>query len=179
MKGGDMKRLLGSIFIMSAVFLFQHNALAAEAPKIGVLDIQRCINESEEGKRIYASLKKEIESMQQRYNKAQKELAELQKEIEKQSLMLSLDAKENKQKEYNKKSRELNYLNEDLSDEAGKAEQYARFRVLQALDVIIKNMVKQDNYDLIIEKSSSGVLFSSDAVDITDQVIKELNKSKP
>jgi outer membrane protein len=179
MKGGDMKRLLGSIFIMSAVFLFQHNALAAGAPKIGVLNIQRCINESNEGKRISASLKKEIDTMQQRYDKAQKELAELQKEIEKQSLMLSLDAKENKQKEYNKKSRELNYLNEDLSDEAGKAEQNARLRVLQVLDVIIRNMVKQDNYDLIIEKSSSGVLFSSDAVDITDQVIKELNKTKP
>jgi outer membrane protein len=93
--------------------------------------------------------------------------------------MLSLDAKENKQKEYSKKSRELNYLNEDLTEEASKAEQNARIRVLQVLDAIIGNMVKQDNYDLIIEKSSSGVLFSSDAIDITDQVIKELNKTKP
>jgi len=174
-----MKRLLGSVLIMAAVFLFQHNALAAGASKIGVLNIQRCINESNEGKRISESLKKEIESMQQRYDKAQKELAELQKEIEKQSLMLSLDAKENKQKEYNKKSRELNYLNQDLSEEASKAEQNAKQRVLQVLDEIIKNIAKQDNIDLIIEKSSPGLLFSSEALDITDQVIKELNKTKP
>jgi outer membrane protein len=179
MKGGDMKRLLGSIFIIAAVFLFQHNALAAEASKIGVLNIQRCINESNEGKRISASLQKEIETMQQKYDKAQKELAELQKEIEKQNLMLSLDAKENKQKEYTKKNRELTYLNEDLSEEASKAETNAKQRVLQVLDVIIKNIAKQDSYDLIIEASSSGVLFSSNTLDITDQVIKELNKSKP
>jgi outer membrane protein len=179
MKGGDMKRLLGSVFIVAAVFLFQQNVLAAAASKVGVLNIQRCINESNEGKRISGSLQKEIAAMQQRYDKAQKELTELQKEIEKQSLMLSLEAKESKQKEYTKKSRDLNYLNEDLSEEANAAEQNARLRILQVLDVIIKNIAKQESYDLIIETSSSGILFSSNALDITDQVIKELNKSKP
>jgi len=179
MKGGDMKRLFRSIFIVAAIFLLQHNVLAAEGLKIGIINIQRCINESNEGKRISESLNKEMESMQQRYTKAQKELADLQKEIEKQSLMLSLDAKENKQKEYTKKNRELNYLKEDLSEEANKAETNAKQRVLQALDVIIKNIAKQDSFDLIIEASSSGVLFSSNSLDITDQVIKELNKSKP
>jgi len=179
MKGGDMKRLLVSIFIMTAIFVFQHNALAAAASKIGIINIQRCINESSEGKRISESLQKEIKVMQQRYDKAQKELTELQKEIEKQSLMLSLDAKETKQKEYNKKSRELNYLNQDLSEEASKAEQNARLRVLQVLNAIVKNIATQDSFDLILEGSTAGVLFASDGLDITDQVIKELNKSKP
>jgi len=174
-----MKRLLVSIFIIIAIFVFQHNSLAAAASKIGIINIQRCINESNEGKRISESLKKEILAMQQKYDKAQQELTELQKEIEKQSLMLSLDAKENKRKEYSKKSRELNYLNEDLSEEASKAEQNARLRVMQVLNIIIKNIAKQENFDLILESSSAGVLFASDALDITDQVIKELNKSKP
>lgn len=174
-----MKRLLVSIFIITAIFVFQFDSLAAAASKIGIINIQRCINESNEGKRISESLKKEIAAMQQRYDKAQKELTELQKEIEKQSLMLSLDAKESKTKEYSKKSRELNYLNQDLSEEASKAEQNARIRVLQVLGVIIGNIAKQDSFDLILEGSSAGVLFASDALDITDQVIKELNKSKP
>jgi outer membrane protein len=179
MKGGDMKRLIVSIFIITAIFVFQHSSLAAEASKIGIIYLQRCINESNEGKRISESLQKEIAAMQQKYDKAQKELTELQKEIEKQSLMLSLDAKESKQKEYNKKSRELNYLNEDLSEEANRAEQNARLRVIQVLNVIVRNIAKQDNFDLILESSGAGVLFASDALDITDQVIKEMNKSKP
>jgi outer membrane protein len=179
MKGGDMKRLLVSIFVITAVFVFQHNALAAAASRIGIINIQRCISESSEGKRISESLQKEIKTMQQKYDKAQKELVELQKEIEKQSLMLSLDAKETKQKEYNKKSRELNYLNQDLSEEANKAEQNARIRVLQVLNVIVKNIAQQDSYDLILESSTAGVLFASEGLDITDQVIKELNKLKP
>jgi outer membrane protein len=179
MKGGDMKRLLVSVFIIMAIFVFQHNSLAAEALKIGIINIQRCITESNEGKRITESLQKEILAMQQRYEKAQKELTELQKEIEKQSLMLSLDAKESKRKEYTKKSRQLNYLNEDLTEEASKAEQNARLRIMQVLNTIIRNIAKQDNFDLILEGASAGVLFTSDALDITDQVIKEMNKSKP
>jgi outer membrane protein len=179
MKGGDMKRLIVSIFIIAAIFVFQRSSLAAGASKIGIINLQRCISESNEGKRISESLQKEIATMQQKYDKAQKDLAELQKEIEKQSLMLSLDAKENKRKEYSKKSRELNYLNEDLSEEASKAEQNAKIRVMQVLSTIVSNIAKQGNFDLILELSGAGVLFASDALDITDQVIGEMNKSKP
>ena len=102
MKGGDMKRLIGLFFLMAAFFVLQHDAMAADLSKIGILELQRCINESNEGKRVFESLRKEMEAMQERYNKAQNELNELQQEIEKQSLMLSLDARENKQKEYEK-----------------------------------------------------------------------------
>ncbi len=179
MKGGDMKRLLGVIIITAAFFVFQHNAQAADQLRIGVLDIQRCISESNEGKRILASLQKEIEAMQQRYNEAQQELVELQEEIEKQSLMLSLDAKESKQKEYNRRLRDLNYLAQDLNEEASKAEEDAKKRMLMELEVIIQGVAINQNLSLILEKWNSGVLFCSEALDITDQVIEEFNEDKP
>jgi len=174
-----MKRLLGSFFLMVALFIFQHDAMAIELSKIGILNIQRCIAESNEGKRISEALKNEIESMQERYNKAKDELNELQQEIEKQSLMLSLDAKENKQKEYEIKERELNYLAQDLNEEANKAQENARLKILQELDVIIRDVAKQGNFELVFEKSSSGILYSSESLDITNQVIREFNKAKP
>jgi outer membrane protein len=179
MKGGDMKRLVGMIIITAAFFAFQHNAWAEDQLRIGVLDIQRCITESNEGKRISSSLQKDLEAMQQRYNEAQQELSELQEEIEKQSLMLSLDAKENKQKEYNKKLRDLNYLAQDLNEEASKAEDDAKKKILMELEVIVQGVALKQNLDLILEKLSSGVLFYTDALDITDQVIEEFNEARP
>jgi outer membrane protein len=179
MKGGEMKKLLGTIIITAAFFVFQHNARAADQLRVGVLDIQRCIIESSEGKRISESLQKEIEAMKQRYNEAQQELTELQEEIEKQSLMLSLDAKESKQKEYNKKVRDLNYLAQDLNEEANKAEEDAKKRILMGLEMIVQGVATEQNLDLILEKSGSGVLFYTQALDITDQVIEEFNEAKP
>jgi outer membrane protein len=179
MKGGDMKRSVGMIIIAAAFFMFQHNAWAADELRIGVLDLQRCISESNEGKRISEALRKDLEAMQQRYNEAQQELTELQEEIEKQSLMLSLDAKESKQQEYNKKVRDLNYLAQDLNEEASRAEEDAKKKILIQLEVIVQGVAIKQNLDLILEKSNSGVLFYSEVLDITDQVINEYNEARP
>jgi outer membrane protein len=173
-----MKKI--SILItLTFCFFFLNSALAADASKVAIVDLQRCMKESNEGKRMSESLKKEIEAMQGRYNKAQQELSALQKEIDKQSLMLSLDAKESKQNEYDKKNRELTYLAEDLSEESTAAEQNASQQLLKDIYKIIDTVAKQQTFDLVLEKSTAGILFASSAMDITDQVIKEYNKVKP
>jgi outer membrane protein len=168
------------LFALILCLLFQNNAMAAgEAAKIGILDGARCMKESNEGKRISESLQKDRDAMQERFNKAQKELAELQKEIDKQSLMLSLDAKESKQNLYDKKNRELTYLNEDLTEEAQADQQNASQKFLKELNVVIQSVAKQQAFDIILDKSTSGLLFTSATFDITDQIIKELNKVYP
>jgi len=173
-----MKKI--SILItLTFCFFFLNSAHAADASKVTIVDLQRCMKESNEGKRMSDSLKKEIEVMQERYTKAQKELSDLQKEIEKQSLMLSQDAKESKQNEYDKKNRELTYLAEDLSEESQAAEQNASQKILKEIYKIIDTIAKQQTLDLVLEKSTAGILFASTAMDITDQVIKEYNKVKP
>jgi len=176
---GEKMKKLPVLLALTLCFLFQNSAMAAGTTKVAILDMQRCLKESNEGKRISASLTKELDAMQQRYTKAQKELTDLQKEIDKQSLMLSSEAKESKQNEYDKKNRALTYLNQDLTEEAQTANTNAQQKILKELNVIIQSVAKQQTFDLVLEKSSSGILFSSDAVDITDQIIKEFNKANP
>lgn len=174
-----MKSFCKILLFSFLIILFHQHAFAAEALKIGVLDLQRCIDVSNEGKRIYQSLKKRHDTMQKRLDEKQNELIQLQKEIEKQSLMLSLDAKEDKQKEFERKRRDLGYLLQDLNEEMNKAEANARKRVLDDLDGIINTIAQKDKYDLILEKRSGGIMFTSDYLDITEQVIKEYNAAKP
>jgi len=104
---------------------------------------------------------------------------DLQKEIEKQSLMLSSEAKENKQNEYDRKNREIGYLSQDLSEDAQTAQQNANQKMLRQLYSVIQSLAKLQAFDLVMEKSNSSIIYTSDAIDITDQVIKELNKVKP
>lgn len=174
-----MKKIPILLMTLTLFFLSQSIVSAAELVKVCTVDLQRCMEESNEGKRIAESLKEELVEMQQRYADAQKELAELKKEIEKQSLMLSMDAKEDKQDEYDKKSRELTYLYEDLTEEAQVAQQNANQKILKEIYAIIQTVSKEQGFDLILAKSTSGVLFASDSLDITDLIIKELNKAKP
>ena len=174
-----MKHFIRFMVLISIVVLFQHHALAADPLKVGVVDLQKCIEQSNEGKRVYSSLKEKHDSMQERLNEKQKELAQMQKEIEKQSLMLSLDAKEDKQRDFERKRRDLGYLLQDMNEEMNKAEASARKKILQDVEEIVKTIAKKGDYDLILERRTAGVMFISDPLDITEKIIEAYNKAKP
>ncbi len=100
-------------------------------------------------------------------------------ELEKQSLMLSMDAKEDKQQEFEKKQRELGYFYQDMNDELKKAENEAKNELLNTLMTVVDKIAKRDKYDIIAERTGGSLLFVSPALDVTDEIIKELNSSKP
>lgn len=174
-----MKNLTGIIILAIAIFTFQLTAGAAEPLKIGVLDFQRCIQESNEGKRIGESLQKKQKEMLDDLNKKQQELRDMQSDLEKQSLMMSETAKESKQKEFEKKQRDYSYSVQYVREDMQKAENDARIAILSVLSGVVETIAKDKKYDLIAEKSNGGILFVSKALDITDEVIAQLNKVKP
>ena len=71
-----MKRLLISIIIITALIMIHQSAMAAEGLKIGILDLQRCIDQSNEGKRKHQTLKEKRDEMQKRLNEKESELLE-------------------------------------------------------------------------------------------------------
>lgn len=172
-----MKQLTGIIILALAVFSFQFSAAAAEPLKIGVLDLQRCIQESNEGKKISESLKKKYTEMQGDLSKKQQELIEMQNDMEKQSLMLSEDAKRDRAQEYEKKKRDLGYLAQDMNEEFKKVQADAQKDLMKFIGGVVETIAKNKKYDLITERSST--LYFGKALDITDEVIAELNKVKP
>jgi outer membrane protein len=178
MKGAIiMKKLTGIVMLAVTLLCLQLGASAAEPIKIGVLDFQRCIQESNEGKRLAEALKNKQAEMQKDVEKKQQELVEMQKELEKQSLMLSMDAKTEREKGFEKKKRDFQYLMQDLNEEMKKLESDAKVSILTTLSGVVETIAKQQKFDLITERAN--ILYFSPGLDISDQVIAELNKIKP
>ena len=163
-------------FLFSAiivVILLAYNAVLAEDfARVGVIDLQRCLKESKEGQKVFQILKKKKDDLQKRLNTKQRELLELRKELDKQAMMLSLDAQDDKKKTIERKTRELEYLYKDLNEEMARAQGKEQQRIFNELEKIIKKIGSKENYTLIMEKRAGGVLYSSKSIDITDQVIK-------
>ena len=174
-----MKYLSGILITVLALFSLQSGVIAAEPIKIGVIDLQRCIRESNEGKKIQERLYNRQLRMQEEFNKRQEELNEMKREIEKQSLMLSLDAKEGRQKDLDKKERDLKYFYQDINEELKKAENDAKAEILNVLMTVVESIAKRDKFNLITERTGGSFLYVDPALDITDDVIKEMNKTKP
>lgn len=169
-------------FLLPAVLalLFFANGIVAgeEAGPIGLIDLQRVVQESKEGERVFEALKKKKDLLQQRLDTKEKELLDLRTEYDKQAMMLSMDAQQDKKKTIERKRRELEYMLKDLNDEMRRAQEKEQKRILKELESIIEKIGKGGKYAIILEKRGGAVLYWDKAFDLTDEVITAYDKMK-
>jgi outer membrane protein len=175
---GKMKKYLCLIFAIAVIDFLPTLAIGSDYAKFGVVDIQRCISESIEGKRVFQELQGKKDAMQEKLDRKQNELLSLKDELEKQSMMLSVDAKEDKKKDFERKGREFKFLYEDLSEEMREAETEARNEILKELEEVVSDIGKRDNYLLIFERRTSGIMYLDKKVDITDDAVEAYDRKK-
>jgi outer membrane protein len=173
-----MKRWLGISIIFFGILFLASGAGAADTGKIAVVDLQVCVRDSVEGKRVLESLKKTKADMQKKLDDRQDELLKFKDELDKQGMMLSLDARGDKEKEFERRRRELRYYYEDLTEEMRKDEAEARNKIVRELQKIVSDLGAKGNYRMILEKQTGGVMYADKAIDITAEVIKAYDDSK-
>jgi outer membrane protein len=162
-----------------ALILFVHSTVfGQDLARVGLIDLQRCLQESMEGKRTTELLKRKKAELQRQLDKKQQELFELRTEFEKQSMMLSMDAQETKRKAVERKARELEYFLRDLNEEMARAQEREKKRIFDELGTVIEEMGSEGDYAIILEKRAGGVLYWNKAIDITDRVIEAYDKLK-
>ncbi|MBW2119101.1 MAG: OmpH family outer membrane protein, partial [Deltaproteobacteria bacterium] len=146
--------------------------------KDGIEDLQKSIQESIESKKAKDKLQTKKDDMQKKLDKRQNKLLELKKELEKQSMMLSMDAKEDKAKEFERQRREFKYFYDDISNQMRKAETDVRKVLLGDLEKVVGDIGAKGDFTLIFERRSSGIMYLKNTIDITDEAIKAYDLTK-
>jgi len=161
------------------VTLLAYNmVMGEELIRVGVVDLQRCLQESKEGQKVTQILKKKKEVLQRQLDTRQKELFDLRKDLEKQAMMLSMDAQEDKRRTIERKTRELEYFFKDLNEEMIRAQEKEKQRILKDLGKVIEKIGSEEGFILIMEKRAGGVLYRAESLDITEKVIRAYNQVK-
>jgi outer membrane protein len=173
-----MKKCLFFTTTIALILFFHAVVFGQELTRVGLIDLQRCLQESVEGKRTTGVLKRKKDELQKQLDTKQQELFELRREFEKQSMMLSMDAQENKRRAVERKTRELEYYLQDLNEEMARAQEREKKRIFEELGEVIERIGSDGGYAIILEKRAGGVLYWNKAIDITDQVIKAYDKLK-
>ena len=146
--------------------------------KIAYVDIQRAINECNAGKDAKKAITKDVEKFQRLIADKQKELQTMKESLEKQALMLTPDARANKEKEYQNKLREFQRWGEDTQNELNQKRMEMERNISIALVKVIQKIGADEGYTLILEKNETIVLFASKTIDITDRAIKAFDAQK-
>ena len=164
-----MRRLALSFVLASTVF-----ATAARAqPKLAYVDVQRAIQETEEGKAARTRLKGEFEQRKSQIDKKSADLEKMQQEYEKQLPVLSDDAKRKKQEEFQKALLDARKSAGDLQEDMTRQEQQAMANILQRLQQVVAEIAERESLSFVMDKGS--LLYGPPAADITNEVVRRYN----
>jgi outer membrane protein len=164
---------------VAAVPAFAQTA-AAPAPaagsKIGVIEVQRIVQESAIGKESLARVQKLQQTKQEDLTRRQKELRDLETKIQEQGKSLSEDAMEKLQKEYQAKAVELKRFQDDAQKELEESQRKELGDLEKRIMPVINEVAREQGYQLVFNKFNSGLLFADDkSVDLTEAVITKFN----
>ena len=174
-----MKRVMVWIAVALFVCFLGGETLGADkAVKIGVLDMQKLQQKSKKFLKIRDELKVRFETLQKKLDQEKEELIRLEEELKKQSMMLSLDAREDKQRELDKKRRHYKYSYEDYTQEMKEDEVEATRKVGKDIEKVVEKIAQSEGYTIILERGMVGLVYFDNPIDLTDQVIKAYDMVK-
>lgn len=171
MRAGIRQTLL--LLLGLAVFA---TAAQAQEVKIAIVDVDQAINATDQGKKA----REELQTKQKQAESQLKPLLDkgkaLASEIQEKRFVLSEDALRQKQLD-------LAEIQSDLR--AKGAELEGQFKVdyerivgplrKKLLDIITE-IGKEQGYTLVIERTTPGLIYAKEALDITDLVVQRFNK---
>ncbi len=142
--------------------------------KVGVMNVQQVLVNSASGKVAKEKFDEKMKNLQAKFKAEEQELVDMQSEIEKKSSAWSEETKQLKVREFQKKRRELQEKSEDARFELKTLQDNELEPILKALEKVVADYGDGNGYTLILD-SKGGVIYFSEAVDITDELVKELD----
>ncbi len=151
---------------------------AAAELKIGIVDLQRALNESAAGKKAKEQFKAEFDKTQNALKAEKDRLDKMKDDLDKQSTILKADERKAKADEFDRRQRDLRRKLEDSDAELRKKDSELTGDILKDLAEVIQQIGQRDNYTVILENSSSSVLYGAKSIDVTDEVIRTFDARK-
>jgi outer membrane protein len=171
-----MKKLLLSLFAVG-MFLF-----SANAQKIAVVNLEEILQAMPEYRKAQDELEKISTAWRQEIANEQDKIKSMYNKYQAEQVLMNEDMRRAKEEEIMNKEKEVRDMQRDKFGPEG-----SLFRKRQELVQPIQEKVfsaidayaKERAYDMIMEKSAAvGLLFVSDAIDKTEDIMRRLNIKK-
>ena len=168
-----LKITLFSIFFVLCNFVYLH---AANVAKIGLVDFQKVLDNSNAGKAAQAEINKKGTQMEAEIKRMGQEVETLKDKLEREALVMSREARDEKERELRIKVSDLRALQNKHMQTFKEAERNLIQKIQKEVMDLVKEIGSKEGYQLILEKRETGAVYFLDSMDITDQVIKAYNK---
>jgi outer membrane protein len=166
------------IIVILSVFIFLviiPQGFCADVAKIGVINFQKILKESSAGKMTQKQITEKGSEFQKKLTVEKTQLDEMKKSFERESLVLSPERQQEKQREFRIRVNDFKKMQETFSREFKQLEVKLLNKIQKAIFEIANEIGKEEGYLLILEKKTAGIIYHPTQLDITDKIIKKYN----
>jgi Skp family chaperone for outer membrane proteins len=151
-------------------------AVPAVAGNVAVADSQAAIMASDVAKKTFDKLNDDMKPQRERLDKLRKEIAAFEEKFQKNASVMTEKDKRDLQKQAEAKVNEFKSLADGVQKRAQEVQQEMLKTLIPKTEVVVEELRKAGNYDIIIEKKN--VIFADPSVDITKKITDKLNAMK-
>lgn len=166
-----MKRFPIFFLLVLLFSIFDPLSLGADQLKIAIFDMQRIMRESRVIEEYRQEIMKEMEPRRKAFLEKQEYLRHIEEKLKKNG-RLSVAERKSLQEKFLTELKELRRMAEDMDMEFRKKDAELTQKVLGEIGVIIKQIARTEDFALILERTSAGVVHFKDSIDITDKILK-------
>ena len=148
---------------------------AAAEFKLAVVDQRRALLSSEGGKAAESTLSQLEDRKKKELEPRSAKCKKMQEDVESQRFVLSDEALQERMIEFQSCQRDLERDFQAAKDEITVQNRKLLAPLAKKLEEAVKEIGRDKGFDLVLDRSTPGVLYSTDTLDITELVIKKLN----
>jgi outer membrane protein len=153
-------------------------SIATAEEKIAIVDVQRVVNESIIGKAAKSNMESQIQKAKVKLSNLQADLEKGKADLQKQSAILSGSALEERKESLGKKQVEVQRSYQDMQEQLAKANDKEIRKVVDDIQKVVDEIADDKGYSFIFEKDRQAVIYANPQLDITQDVVKLLDKRK-
>ena len=158
-----------------AVPLMLAPAIAHADTKLAFVDLQRAIQETEEGRATKEKLQAELQDKQKEIDAAQAELKKEKDLLDRQASAMSEETRAQKTQELQQKVMQLGQKFEAERAHMAAEQQQALKDLFDKMNPIIATIAQREGIYMVFEKQDSGLVYAPPAADITNELVRMYN----
>lgn len=145
--------------------------------RVGVVNIQQAILETDQGHVARNQLRHLFTQRQQELDHRQEGLRQLREQLEKERSSVDRATLARRMEDYQKQFVELQQSYTDFQQELAQREAELTKQIYANLQVVVRQMGQEQNYTAIFEQS--GIVWATQGYDMTDTVVRQYNRTHP
>jgi outer membrane protein len=173
---GNHKSLLAMVGAL--LLLTGTGSLFAQAGKIGFVNSQEILYQTNEGKEGVEQLERYMTQKRQEFDGKNKALADLQQEYQTKQGTLNPDAAAKMQRDIEQLQLEIRRFQEDIQTDLNDRQEQLLGVISQKVQGVIEEYAKANSFDAVFMRDQSQV-WVSPSLDVTQDIIRLYNEKHP